>query len=394
MPSGSWLKGQYQILNLLGHGGFGNTYRAYDSRNHTMVAIKELYPCALVHRDRRSGYVLPERGREQVFEWYKLNFKKEAEIMYNLRKQPRILKIYELFSYGGTEYYVMQLLEGKNLKEYLVDSGRISWQKFKPVLKEVLDTMKVLHQNSYIHRDIKPDNIFLTMQGKVYLIDYGNVRDFAHSDHYTKLLTDHFAPPEQYLLEGKQGPHTDIYSLCATIYYCLSAKLPPVAPARVEELKSGREDPLIHLSKISENIPGYVSDAVDKGLQLESKKRFQTVQELEKVLFDKRIAAAEYNDERFIRCVHGMLKGNMFQIPKGKNFSIGRAADIRYPESAVGISRIQFYLYIDWMGYIWIYDPGSTNGVSVDDQRIKKEEWKQISAGQRISFVNEVYELM
>lgn len=394
LPPGTWMKGRYQILNLLGHGGFGNTYRAYDAKNHGMVAIKELYPSGFVHRDRYSGYVIPEKGKERVFEVYKNRFRNEARVMQKLRNQPRVLDIYEYFSCGGTEYYVMQLLEGQNLKEYLKDNGKMTWQQFAPVIKEVLNTLKIFHQRGYIHRDIKPDNIFLTKQRTIYLIDYGNVRDFAHADHYTEFLTDHFAPPEQYRMNSEQGPYTDVYSLSATIYYCLSAKLPPVAPARIADMNDGEADPLIQLSQISANLPVYVSDAVHKGLQLENRRRFQTIQELEKALFDKRDHVEKGNSENFIRCVHGMLKGNKFRIPKERNFSVGRAADIQYPENAVGISRIQFYLYIDWMGYIWIYDPDSTNGVSVDNQRIEKKTWKRISTGQMISFVNEVYELM
>lgn len=394
LPSGSWLKGRYQILNLLGHGGFGNTYRAYDAKYHEMVAIKELYPSGFVYRDRYTRYVIPAKGREQIFEVYKGKFKNEADIMHKLRNYPKTLKVYDRFAYGGTEYYTMQFLEGENLKEYLIHNGKMTWQQFAPVIKEVLDILKIFHQKGYIHRDIKPDNIFLTRQGKIYLIDYGNVRDFAHADHFTELLTDYFAPPEQYLKKSKQRAYTDVYSLCATIYYCLSGKLPPVALSRTADKESGEADSLVHLSEVAEDVPSHVSDAVHKGLRVETEKRFQTIQELENALFVGEKFIEKHNSERAIYCVQGMLKGNRFQIPKGKNFSVGRAADIQYPQNAVGISRIQFYLFVDWMGYVWIFDPDSTNGVSVDNQRIAKETWKQISTGQMISFVNEVYELV
>lgn len=394
---GSWLNGKYQIAALLGHGGFGNTYRAYDAEHNRMVAIKELYPASFVSRDYSSRKVAAHSGREAVFESYKEKFRKEAQIMYELRSHPEILDVYAYFAYGGTEYYAMELLEGENLKEYLVHNGQMTWEQFAPVLRGILLAVKVLHREGYIHRDIKPDNVFLTRNGKIYLIDYGNVRDFAHADHFTEQLTDHFAPPEQYLSNSSQGPYTDIYSLCATVYYCLSAKLPPVAVSRMAEKAAGGKDSLIPLKKLVKNVPDFVSEAVQKGLEDRMKDRFQTVGELEAALFPKK---AEPKPEpitrsgRAIRCIYGMMKGNVFEVPKETNFSVGRVANICYPERAVGISRIQFYLFVDKFGYAWIYDPGSTNGVSVGNEKIPQKKWKQILVGQIISFVSEVYELV
>lgn len=390
---GSWVNGKYQIANLLGHGGFGNTYQAYDMEYNKMVAIKELYPVSFVSRDCHSRKVTAHVGREAVFESYKEKFRNEAQIMYELRNHPEILNVYDYFAYGGTEYYVMELLEGENLKEYLKHNGQMTWKQFSPVLKSILIAVKVLHRKGYIHRDIKPDNIFLTKGGKIYLIDYGNVRDFAHADHFTEMLTDHFAPPEQYFSNSSQGPYTDIYSLCATMYYCLSTKLPPIAISRISEKAEGGKDSLVPLHKIVRDVPEFVSDAVQKGLAERINDRFQTIEELEAAFFQIR-ENPRSRSERAIRCIYGMMKGNVFELPRETPFSVGRTANICYPERAAGISRIQFYLLVDKAGYAWIYDPGSTNGVLLGKERLPQKEWKQIAVGQIISFENEVYELV
>lgn len=274
LPPGSMLHNQYYIGEPIGHGGFGITYIAWDTKNQFRVAIKELFPARELIRDenRRTTRVIP--GREASFRKVLDCFQREAKMLIKLQSQEGVVHLYHFFEENNTAYYVMEFLDGEDLRNYLKRTGPMSWQTFSPFLFTILNALDQLHSIGLIHRDISPDNIFMTRDGQVRLIDFGSVRAYQGADHFTTFVKHSFAPWEQYLSEGKQGPWTDIYAMCVTAYYVLSGILPPPAPQR----RMG--EPTKPLEQVCPSIPPHVARAIAKGMAVDMNQRCQNVQEL------------------------------------------------------------------------------------------------------------------
>lgn len=243
LPLRSILNGRYLVGRILGAGGFGITYLGYDLVNTRRIAIKEFMPDGLVNRTPGQTTV-QITGDGEEFADSRQRFLDEARIIYRYRKNPHILQVYSLFEENGTAYYAMEFLEGSDLKHFLKQNGgRISWERLMPIAMQVIDAITVLHRDGVVHRDISPDNIFLSPQGKATLIDFGAARLFVAQRQLTVILKRKYAPIEQYQSKGKQGPWTDIYALAATMYHALTGILPPEATARAyrDEIKTFRQ---------------------------------------------------------------------------------------------------------------------------------------------------------
>lgn len=224
---GSTLRDQYLLGEVLGRGGFGITYAAWDKKHNRRVALKELFPAKAVDRGSDHRTVQPKMGQETYFSEVFRRFEQEAGTLMTLQQMEGVVSLYHVFSDNGTAYYAMEYLDGMNLRDFIARNGPMSWEELAPNLRVLLRALQNLHSRGVIHRDISPDNIFLTRDGQVRLIDFGAARAFQQADHFTVYLKKCFAPWEQYLSEGRQGPWTDIYSLSVTAYYILSGKLPP-----------------------------------------------------------------------------------------------------------------------------------------------------------------------
>lgn len=376
LPPQSILYGRYYLGYPLGIGGFGITYAALDLSENVRVAIKELFPGNTVYRQKNTGMVLPQMGQEENFASFRLAFQREAQVLMQLQGQPGVVKLFHAFGENNTAYYVMEFLEGEDLRSYLQKHGPMHWQEYAPKLQILLDGLERLHNMQMIHRDISPDNVFMTRDGGCCLIDFGSARAYQAVDHFTTHLKKCFAPLEQFFSQSKQGPWTDIYSLCVTSYYTLTGVLPPTAPSRKQQ------DTMVPIRQLCPYIPQNVADAIADGMEIEATNRIQSVPELRDRLFPEgRIALSENAPQRQLRCVSGIYRGETWQLRPGDIVRFGRLADcwVIYPDGTQGVSRSQCTLYLDDNGKAYLRDDHSSYGTyfvtNGKVERIPTEQW-------------------
>lgn len=257
---------RYQLGAALGQGGFGITYIAMDLRSHQRVAIKEYFPVRCARRGDDGIYVIPKPGLEDIFQGGRSSFLKEARMLASLEKMPSIVEIYNYFETNGTAYLVMEYLNGKTLKKMVASRGCIALEEFLPKLPPLIDSLAKIHEQNVIHRDISPDNIMWMQDGSLKLLDFGCARSMEDGRALTVMYKPGFAPVEQYLSKG-QGTWTDVYALCATIYYCLMGKMPQPSVDRLDN------DRLIQPSALGVPMPAELESALMWGLTVQPKER-------------------------------------------------------------------------------------------------------------------------
>lgn len=379
LPPESILHGRYYLGYPLGVGGFGITYAALDLSRNARVAVKELFPSASVYRQKGTGTVLPNMGQEENFSAFRVAFQKEAQVLMQLQGQPGVVKLYHAFGENNTVYYVMEFLDGEDLRSRLKRSGPMSWQEYAPKLRILLDGLERLHKTQLIHRDISPDNIFLTQDGGCCLIDFGSARAYQVVDHFTTHLKKCFAPWEQFFSQSKQGPWTDIYSLCVTSYYTLTGTLPPIASSRRQQ------DTLVPIRQLCPQLPQYVADAFTDGMAVEAANRIQSVPELRSRLFPQE-ASYGTTSWRQLRCVSGIYQGSTWRLEPGETVRFGRRGDCQvvYPDGTQGVSRSQCTLYLDESGRAYLRDDHSSYGTYLVTngkvERMPPEQWHPVDA--------------
>ena len=417
--------GQYRLGEILGQGGFGITYHAWDMGAGRPVAVKEFFPVGCVSRNRDGTLrVVPEKA--QYFRHIKQRFQEEAQLIYSLRNYPEIFQIYSLFAYHGTVFYAMEYLKGENLNSYLCRKGHLEWDELKDAIWGTLLCLRILHEHHLIHRDISPDNIFLLASGGAKLIDFGSVRNYQTSDHFTGIFKASMAPPEMYYEDNtdenaaiKQGTWTDIFCLCASIYYLLSGGvLPTSAFDRLYNIKVKNEkDPLPPLSDYAPQTPAYILTALRQGMELNPSDRLADVDAFRKAVFPERsfLSATQPvqsngfsvdTSERMttdirIMCTAGSLKGNAYFLPIGKVITLGRDAEnagnrngISYPSHTQGVSRRQCAFYRDQRDGLYVIDTGSKYGTYLDGRKLNPDTWVRVSAEQRVSFGREEFRFL
>ena len=222
LPPGSILSGKYIVGKIIGQGGFGITYLAYDTKHEKKVALKEYYP--VTYSKRGEDGVTVAASRAEDAELYKSGMEKfyeEASLVSRFNGNPNIVSVYEFFYENDTAYFVMELLRGISLKAYIDEHGCLSPEETLYIADKVSNALMVTHSANTLHRDISPDNIMLCADGNVKIIDFGAARQVAADNpkSMSVILKQGFAPLEQYQRRGKQGPWTDLYSLGATLYY-------------------------------------------------------------------------------------------------------------------------------------------------------------------------------
>lgn len=355
LPAGTMLRGRYRVERPLGQGGFGITYSAWDMTTRNHVAVKELFPSNSVQRGKDRSTVLVNCGQEASFAHMRKSFEQEAKTLIQLQNQEGIVRLLHLFSENETAYYVMELLEGEDMGHWLRRCGPISWEQLTPLLKTLLKALKRIHDVGLIHRDISPENIFLTSSG-VRLIDFGSVRSYQGINHFTAYIKHCYAPWEQYLTEGHQGPWTDVYALCVTAYYSLSGKLPPPATER------RMNDTVKPLETLCPWLPQDVCRAIHKGMAVQIGNRYQDMDQLYRALFHAPMQGAE--NHAGILCLRGIYAGRSWKLPSGSILRIGRnpECEIVYPPEFQGVSRLQCTFCRTAEGRLLVRDENSRFG--------------------------------
>ncbi len=279
LRAGTLLRERYLIGKVLGEGGFGITYIGFDQTLQKRVAVKEYFPSELVTRDTSTGEktelsVLTGGSAEQYKKGLE-RFVKEAENLARFNSLSGIVSVKDFFYENNTAYMVMEYIDGVTLTEYLeAHGGRLPWQQVNEMMRPLMDSLQTVHRAGIIHRDISPDNIMITKNGELKLIDFGAARFFDNNDakSLTVILKHGYAPPEQYQSDGRQGPWTDVYALSATMYRMLSGIVPQEATERV--LAADKVEPL---KRLVNDIPDHISAAIDHALKTDPGKRCGSV---------------------------------------------------------------------------------------------------------------------
>lgn len=282
------LKDRYIIGKVLGFGGFGITYKAWDLKLNAIVAIKEFFPAGLANRVPRTSEVIRYPGEKgERFEAGKRKFLREARSTAKFSENINIVKVFDFFEANHTAYFVMEFLDGITLKDYLIkNGGKLSVEESVSIILQVADGLIDIHKAGIIHRDISPDNIFLTKNNRVKIIDFGAAR-FSSTEQestYSIELKQGFAPPEQYRSKSKQGPFTDVYATGAVLYKMLTGEIPE------ESVDRQIEDELKRPSELVENLPQYLDKAIMKALSLQSELRFQNMQQFKDAVTGRKAA--------------------------------------------------------------------------------------------------------
>ena len=291
---GYTLANRYFIGKSIGVGGFGITYVAWDEVLQQKVAIKEYYPSGLVSRIPGEAEIVVFSGskKEQYFTGLS-RFLAEARNMVKFSKEPNIVNVFDYFEANNTAYIVMEYLDGVTLKEYLKQvGGAVSYDIALQIISPVCEALSKMHEQGIVHRDVSPDNIFITTSNSIKLIDFGAARLARGEKEETLsvILKPGYAPPEQYRTKSKQGPFTDVYAVGATMYRMLTGHMPP------ESVDREIEDDMIMPSAFNPQITDKVDRAIARAMSLDSNIRFKNTKELLEALAGEQKARFPYEE--------------------------------------------------------------------------------------------------
>jgi serine/threonine protein kinase len=275
LPPGTRLQ-EYRIESLLGHGAFGITYLALDTRLSRQAAIKEYFPVQLSVRAKGATAAPRSSLDSDAYALGLQRFLGEARALAGFT-HPNIVRVQRFFEANGTAYLVMDFESGKSLTAHLAAHGpTLDQATLLAIFLPVLDGLRAVHQAGLLHRDIKPDNIYLRAAGSPMLIDFGAARQTVaeQSRSITAVLTPGYAPIEQYTTRGNQGPWTDLYGIGACLYRCIHGDHPIAATDRQLAVSDGKSDPLVPASAIGRGrYAPELLEAIDWALALSAKDR-------------------------------------------------------------------------------------------------------------------------
>jgi len=275
LPLGTRL-GDYRLDAVIGHGGFGITYRAFDSQLAKIVAIKEYLPVEFAVRGADNKVVPRAQRLADDFAWGRDRFLEEARALARFR-HPHIVPVLRYLEANGTAYTVMEFEDGRSVADLLPSGRRLPPPDVKRLAEGLISGLKAVHAQGFLHRDIKPSNIIVRRDdGVPVLIDFGAARQAigGRTRTLTSVLTPQYAPIEQYALDGKQGPWSDIYAAAAVLHRAVAGEPPPEAASRV-----GR-DPYRPLARTqADRFDQAFLTAIDRGLAFAPEERPQTIEE-------------------------------------------------------------------------------------------------------------------
>lgn len=318
LKPGVILKERYKIEEVIGAGGFGITYRAWDPLLQSYVAIKEYYPSGIATRSADSSKVCVPVGQEQrEYHRGRIRFLKEAQDVARFQSEPNIVSIYDYLEENDTAYMVMEYLHGCTLKQYIREhGGRLDTDHILHICLSVLDALAVVHKAGMIHRDISPENIFICEDLTVKLIDFGAAKQVYLDGEQTMsvVLKPGYAPPEQYAKKDKQGPWTDIYALGATLYFAATGEKPEESFGRV------LEDTIKPVCEVNPEIPRAMSQVIMRAMSVKIEDHYQTVEAMREALL-----AGEGQNAQMEPYVIPASRISKRDLPKKRGFLIGVA---------------------------------------------------------------------
>ncbi len=274
---GTVLNKKYVVGKAIGEGGFGITYIGRDTTLDMKVAIKEYYPNGFVNRNHEntSNLSVTNQKQKEFFEKGKERFLTEARNIAKFNQEKGIVDVRDYFEENGTAYIIMEYLEGVTLSEYVKQNGTMNATQLFTLMKPVMKSLQKMHDKGIIHRDISPDNIMYLKDGTLKLMDFGSARYFNNQDNVMSVvLKMGYSPEEQYRKNGQQGPWTDVYGMCATMYRCITGQVPQEALDRLHE------DNIKLPSQLSADITRPLEATLMHGLAVFKENRCQSMNEL------------------------------------------------------------------------------------------------------------------
>ena len=286
LPKGTILK-DYEIVGVLGTGGFGVTYKAIHNTLKITRAIKEYMPSSYSSRGSDNLTVISHTSNrdKDIYEWGKKRFSEEAQLLAKFN-YPTIVKIVDYFELNNTAYFVMEYYDGDTLEFFLQRNRNRVFTKDEilSIMMPILEGLKFVHKKGYLHRDIAPDNIFLRKEQMPVLIDFGASRDAVgnKSRNMSAIIKAGYSPVEQYTANSKQNATADIYAISAVMYEMITKKRPPESNFRQTEIFNGNIDPIEDISKIYQDVyPESFLKTIKQGLNIRAGDRVQSVEELQ-----------------------------------------------------------------------------------------------------------------
>ena len=322
LRAGTVLNNRYIIGRVLGQGGFGITYLALDTQLNAKVAVKEFMPGELATRVEGTTVSVLAESKTEAFTYGAERFQEEARTLAKFMGNPNIAGVSSYFDENGTSYFVMDYIEGISFKTYIANhGGKVSVDDALNVMIPVLRALTAVHAEGFIHRDVTPDNIYITKDGMVKLLDFGSAR-YSIGDKSKSLdviLKVGYAPKEQYIRRSRQGPYTDVYSCAACFYAALTGFLPPESLERLDN------DTLVPVSQCGVDIPEYLDKAILKGLAVQPEDRFQSAAEFLDAIERQQVVEVPGEDTSALARLNRWLEG-LFARARQKPLIAGGAA--------------------------------------------------------------------
>lgn len=355
---------EYQIERPLGGGGFGITYLAHDINLNLPVAIKEYFPSDSVTRVANQG-VQVRGGSEETrsqYQWGLERFLDEARALATFR-HPNIVRVLRYFRENGTAYIVMEYESGDPLKRWVPHNAPLSQRALLSIIYPLLDGLDAVHKAGFLHRDIKPDNIYVRADGTPVLLDFGAARRVTANHDMTNIVSPGFAPFEQYHSQGNQGPWTDIYSLGAVMYWMTTGKKPVESASRV------KNDTLLPAASVADSsvFGTPLLEAIDWAMQPDEGARPQAVAELRSAILGSEHPATRTID---LGSTPRAGLGASGYAPPGAPASVSSSTGT--PSSQPGMTRKNLLctiMFLDLIGY---------SVRSVDDQVALKKLFNEL----------------
>ena len=274
---GTVLNHKYLVGYAIGEGGFGITYIGRDTTLDMRVAVKEFYPSGYTNRNSFKESIVTVNSDKQraFFEKGKQRFLTEARNVAKFSAEKGIVDVRDYFEANGTAYIIMEYLDGIDLNKYLNTYGPIPADKAFDLMLPVMRSLEKINAAGIIHRDISPDNIMFLKDGTLKLMDFGSARHFTNEEkEMSVMLKQGYAPEEQYRKNGNQGPWTDVYGMCATLYRCITGEVPEDGLDRIHS------DNLVPPSRLGVRISASLEDVLMYGLAVYRENRCQNMTEL------------------------------------------------------------------------------------------------------------------
>lgn len=364
LEPGTVLADKYLVGRALGQGGFGITYLAWDLYLDRKLAIKEYFPRDFAFREKGIGTVtLYSNATHSQYDYGLDKFLQEGKTLAQFEGHPNIVSVRDFFKSNGTAYLVMNYVDGISLAGYLKNcNSPLEFLDAARIIIPVLDALKAIHAVGLLHRDISPDNIYITSTGQVIILDFGAARQAMSEkgERISVILKPGYAPEEQYRSSGIQGPWTDIYAVGATLYQAVTGKMPPDSLDRLQA------DTLVLPSELGAIIAPHEQALLLKALAVKAENRFQSVEEFIEQLRGNRIPEQDLKPTNFP------------EVSVSTTITIGRASDNNIVLCDNTISRYHAALY-EQAGFWYLEDLQSTAGTYLNGSKLVGA--KQIAPG-------------